>query len=212
MPTSPTHFVIDLPTLFALTVFILHYRRPAADLRLDSKPRTPALAIWGTGYLIAAAARPRSAAPVHPQRLVGLRRQRASLRRLWSDVGRRPQLRRPACHTAPRRGRGHLDSRFSVRGFAHSVTARIGLVSAITASYALCSVRELWYARDRELLSRWPTILLVTCHAGFLLTRIPFAMRWRPRPPPDSSQGTIVTVIAFRRCSPPSACRSCASR
>jgi hypothetical protein len=36
--------------------------------------------------------------------------------------------------------------------------SRISLVAAISATYALLSARELWYARDRDLLSRWPTL------------------------------------------------------
>ena len=71
---------------------------------------------------------------------------------------------------------------FQFDGFAQSMTARIGLVSAISATYALLGACELWYARDRDLISRWPTLLLVVGHAGFLLARIPFAPRWQRRP------------------------------
>ena len=64
---------------------------------------------------------------------------------------------------------------FQFDGFAQSITARVGLVSAITSTYALLAACELWFARDRELISRWPTLILVVGHAGFLLARIPFA-------------------------------------
>ena len=64
---------------------------------------------------------------------------------------------------------------FQFEDISASLQARVGLVSAILATYALLSVCELWYARDRELISRWPTLALVVWHAGFVLGRIPFA-------------------------------------
>jgi hypothetical protein len=64
---------------------------------------------------------------------------------------------------------------FQFAALAQSMAARISVVAAISASYALLAARELWYARDRCLLSRWPTLALVIGHAGFLLARIPYA-------------------------------------
>jgi hypothetical protein len=57
---------------------------------------------------------------------------------------------------------------FQFDGFAQSLQERISLVAAISATYALLAARELWYARDRDLISRWPTLVLVIGHAGFL--------------------------------------------
>jgi diguanylate cyclase (GGDEF)-like protein len=39
----------------------------------------------------------------------------------------------------------------------------------------LLAAREVWHARDRELISRWPTLAVLVVHAGFLLARIPVA-------------------------------------
>jgi diguanylate cyclase (GGDEF)-like protein len=86
---------------------------------------------------------------------------------------------------------------FQFGEFAHSVTARISLVSAITATYAFCSAGELWCARDRDLLSRWPTLLLVIGHAGFLLARIPFAQALAASAASGQAQGPVVTAMAF---------------
>jgi diguanylate cyclase (GGDEF)-like protein len=72
------------------------------------------------------------------------------------------------------------------------------LVSAIVGCYALLSARELWYARDRELISRWPTMALVVSHAGFLLLRIPFASALAASASTGHPHGTIVTVVAFQ--------------
>jgi tetratricopeptide (TPR) repeat protein len=85
---------------------------------------------------------------------------------------RNSQLRRP---TRPRsragRGRGDLDCAFQFEAFAQSVETRVDLVSAIAATYAFSAACELWDARDRDLLSRWPTLALVAGHACFLLAR-----------------------------------------
>jgi diguanylate cyclase (GGDEF)-like protein len=64
---------------------------------------------------------------------------------------------------------------FQFESFYESPASRVSLVSTILAAYALLSARELWHARDRELISRWPTLALLVTHAGFLLARIPFA-------------------------------------
>ena len=81
--------------------------------------------------------------------------------------------------------------------FAHSVAARISLVAAISAAYALLAARELWYARDRDLLSRWPTLVLVVGHAGFLLARIPYAPDLASALGSGKAQGAAATVMAF---------------
>jgi diguanylate cyclase (GGDEF)-like protein len=86
---------------------------------------------------------------------------------------------------------------FQFDGFAQSMTARIGLVSAISAIYAFMGACELWYARDRELISRWPTLILVAGHAGFLLARIPFAPVLAASALSGHAQGAVVTVMAF---------------
>jgi len=86
---------------------------------------------------------------------------------------------------------------FQFEGFAISLPARVSLVSAISATYALLAACELWYARDRELLSRWPTLALVVVHAGFLLARIPFASALTLSVASGQPHGTVVYVMAF---------------
>ena len=86
---------------------------------------------------------------------------------------------------------------FQFESFAQSLPARVTLISCILASYALLSVRELWYARDRELISRWPTLALVLMHAGFLLARIPFAGALTSSLAAGQPQSLVATVMAF---------------
>ncbi len=52
-------------------------------------------------------------------------------------------------------------------------------------------------ARDRDLISRWPTLVLVVGHAGFLLARIPFAQALAASAASGQAQGAVVTVLAF---------------
>jgi diguanylate cyclase (GGDEF)-like protein len=59
--------------------------------------------------------------------------------------------------------------------FADIPQARLGVLSAILATYVLLGAGEVWRGRDPELMSRWPTLGLLVIHAGFLLARIPLA-------------------------------------
>ena len=86
---------------------------------------------------------------------------------------------------------------FQFDSFAQSLQARISLVAAISASYALLAARELWYARDRDLISRWPTLVLVIGHAGFLLARIPYAQDLAASVSSGHPHGVVATVMAF---------------
>jgi diguanylate cyclase (GGDEF)-like protein len=61
-----------------------------------------------------------------------------------------------------------------IEGFYTSQTARIMLASALMGSYLLLCAREIWYARDSELVSRWPAIVLLSVHGTLLLARAPF--------------------------------------
>jgi diguanylate cyclase (GGDEF)-like protein len=77
------------------------------------------------------------------------------------------------------------------------VQARVALGSSILATYALLSARELWYARDKELISRWPALLVILLHASFVLARIPLAGTM-PFPIGEGHvQNTTALVMAF---------------
>ena len=55
----------------------------------------------------------------------------------------------------------------------------------------------MWYARDRDLISRWPTLVLVIGHAGFLLARIPYAQDLAASVSSGHAHGAVATVMAF---------------
>jgi hypothetical protein len=85
---------------------------------------------------------------------------------------------------------------FQFESFYESPALRVSLVSTILAAYALLSARELWHARDRELISRWPTLALVVTHAGFLLARIPFASVVASSAAAGQPHSAVVLVMA----------------
>jgi diguanylate cyclase (GGDEF)-like protein len=61
-----------------------------------------------------------------------------------------------------------------VDGFYESVAARIMLSSAMIGIYLLLCAVEIWNAQDRELISRWPAIVLLALHGAMFLLRVPF--------------------------------------
>ena len=199
MPTVASHFVIDLPTLFAVTVFISATGGLLLLFAWMQNRSTPALALWGIGYLFGAAA-------------AALLGASGFLPNSWSVGGANALL--CGAYGVMWGGSRSFEGRririslivagaviwvaaFQFEGFAESLQARVGLVSAILATYALLSVRELWHARDRELISRWPTLALVVLHTGFVLARIPFANALAFLPTAGPSPNTAVFVGAF---------------
>ncbi len=201
MPTvAASHLFIDLPTLFAVMAFFSLTGGVLLLFGFAQNPKTPALALWGVGYLLGAAAATVLAVPLQlPEDWsIGIANTLmcGSYGMMWAGArsfeGRRVH---PWLVAA---GASIWLAAFQVEGFAQSAHARIALVSAITATYALLGARELWYARDRELFSRWPTLAVVVMHAGFLLVRIPFAQTMASAAATGQVHGFGVAIIAFQ--------------
>lgn len=201
VPTLPaSHFVIDLPTLFIITVFLSVTGGLLLLFAWLQNRRTTALALWGTGYLFGASA----AALLGSSGLmpnwwsvcIANTFMCVAYGMMWAGArsfeGRRVHILLIGL------GAAIWIAAFQFEDFAGSLPARVQLVSAIMGSYALLSARELWYARDRELISRWPTLALVVTQAGFLLVRIPFAGTLATSTATGHPHGTIVTVVAFQ--------------
>ena len=201
MPTvAASHLVIDLPTLFVVTVFISGTAGLLLVFAWMQNRNTPALAIWGIGYLMGATAAalltvsgfmPNSWSVCVANALIC-----GTYGTMWGGArsfeGRRIRISLMAL------GAAIWIAAFQFDGFARSAPARFDLVSVILASYALLSACELWYARDRELISRWPTLVLVVVHAGFLLARIPLADELTRAAATGQSHGPIAPLMAFQ--------------
>jgi diguanylate cyclase (GGDEF)-like protein len=200
MPTlSASHIVLDLPTLLAVTFFVTVIGGLLLLFAFLQNRTTPALALWGIGYLVGAAGAALLGAPgsmpnawsvcVANTLLCG------AYALMWSGARSFEGRRVPAALVAA--GPAIWMVAFQFQVFAESVSARVSLLSAITATYALAAAAELWHARDRDLISRWPTLILVVGHAGFLLARIPFAPVLASSFASGQAQSAVVTVIAF---------------
>ena len=201
MPTvMVSHVVLDVPTLFAVTLFITVIGGLLLLFAFLQNRNTPALALWGIGYLVGAAG------------AALLSGQAAAVPNVWA-VGAANALLCTAYGFMWCGARSFEGRRVSLIGlaigpalwivafqfdsFAQSLQERVSLVAAISASYALLAARELWYARDRDLISRWPTLVLVIGHAGFLLARIPYAQDLAASVSSGHAHGAVATVMAF---------------
>jgi diguanylate cyclase (GGDEF)-like protein len=199
MPTvAASHFVIDLPTLFAITVFISLIGGALLVFAWLQNRNTPALLLWGIGYLTGASAAALLAAPAFlhtaaspiPNALLCI-----AYGLMWG--GARSFEGRRVHFAAVIAGAVICIVSFQFAAFAQSARATISLISAISATYALFAAYELWRARDLDLLSRWPTMAVVLGHASFLIARIPFAPLLAASTAGGHAQGAVVTVMAF---------------
>lgn len=195
-----SHFVLDMPTLFVITTFLSATGGLLLLFAWLQNRNTMALAFWGVGYLLgaAAAALLASSGVFSESGAAGIANTVGCLAygMMWAGArsfeGRRVHVPILAA------GAVIWAIAFQFDGFAHSLDARVGLLSVICAAYALLAVCELWYARDRELISRWPTLILVTAHAGFLFARIPFAHMLAAAVVAGRPHGLVVPVMAFQ--------------
>jgi diguanylate cyclase (GGDEF)-like protein len=196
---AASHFILDLPTLFAVTLFLSLTGGLLLLFTWIQNRNTPALAFWGTGYLLSSIA----AALLASSGFVSNSWSACSASALicsaygmmWGGArsfeGRRVRFPLLAVGAVI----WILACQFD--GFSQSVQARMSLMSGITAIYVLLAACELWYARDRDLISRWPTLVLVVGHAGFLLARIPFGETLASSAATGHAQGAVVYLMAF---------------
>jgi diguanylate cyclase (GGDEF)-like protein len=199
LAASVSHLVLDIPTLFAVTLFITVIAGLLLLFAFLQNRNTPALALWGIGYLVGTAGAALVAGQTSVQSTLAACIANGMLCAaygfMWcgarSFEGRRVSL--IGLALGPVLGMGA----FAFDGFAQSMPERISLVAAISASYALLAACELWYARDRDLISRWPTLLLVVTHAAFLLARIPYAEDLASSVTSGHPYGVVATVMAF---------------
>jgi diguanylate cyclase (GGDEF)-like protein len=192
-------FVVDLPTLCAVTIFVTVTGGMLMLFAWMQNRSEPALALWGIGYLIGSAGVSLlvlgEPIPQEWSICAGNALICCAYGTMWAGArsfeGRRIHILLivagaaiwiAACQSA---------------SFYQSNQARVLLASAICATYVLLGAREVWHGRDRELISRWPTLALVVAHAGFLLARIPYAGALAFIPLADRPHRAGVLVMAF---------------
>jgi diguanylate cyclase (GGDEF)-like protein len=191
---------MDFHTLFAVTVFISATAGLLLLFAFMQNRRTVALAWWGAGYLLGAAAAALIAAPTLLPNGVAPCAGNALLcgayGLMWAGARSFEHRRPPLLGVAA--GAIVWIVAYQFGAVAGSAQACIVLVSLILAAYALLAARELCYAHDPELISRWPTLALVLAHAGFLLARIPFANVIVASVASGHPHGAMVPVMAFQ--------------
>lgn len=170
------NFLINLPTLCAVTGFITVISGMLLLFAWAQNRSEPALALWGLGYLLgtAGAVCLVRGGPIVPawSVCIGNALICCAYGTMWAGArsfeGRRTPLALALAGAAVWIV-GYLTA------ISQSNAAQVALASIIFATYSLLCAREMWYARDRELISRWPTLALAVVHAGFLLARIRYA-------------------------------------
>ncbi len=196
---SNPNFLINLSTLCAMTAFVTIVSGALMLFAWLQNRSEPALALWGLGYLIGTvggACLVRSSPDVPTWSIcAGNALLCCAYGTMWAGArsfeGRRPRLFLIVAGAAIWIAACHFPS------FYQSNDARVALACVIFASYSLLCAREMWYPRDRELLSRWPTLALAITHAGFLLTRIHYVAAFQALSGAHHAQSIGLFVLAF---------------
>jgi diguanylate cyclase (GGDEF)-like protein len=200
MPTvAASHFTIDLPTLFVMTMFISVTGGVLLLFSFLQNRKTPALAFWGCGYLIGAVGAGLLAAPAFVASSLAISIANALLCGAYASMwgGARSFEGRRVHVAVLAAGPAIWIAAFQFDAVATSVPLRVSLVSTIMATYTLFGACELYWARDRHLWSRWPTLAVLSLHACFLLARIPFASDIAVSTADGYAHGAAVSVMAF---------------
>jgi diguanylate cyclase (GGDEF)-like protein len=192
-------FLVNLTTLCAVTAFITVISGLLLLFAWSQNRSEPALALWGLGYLIATAGAAylvRSGPAVPAWSIcVGNALICCAYGTMWAGArsfeGRRVRL--PLVVV----GAAIWLAACQFPGFYQSNEARVALACVIAASYSLLCACEMWHPRDRELISRWPTLALAVMHAGFLLARIHYAGALQSMSTPHSTQSVGLFVLAL---------------
>jgi diguanylate cyclase (GGDEF)-like protein len=190
-------FIIDPATLCVVALFITSTGGFLLLFSWAYNRNTPALAVWGFGYLTGAAGALLGSGllPTTAWSLcVGNALTCAAYGMMWS--GSRSFEGRRILMPWLLAGAVIFIVAFQLDAMSQSLRARVIMVAAISSTYMVMSAVELWHARDRELVSRWPTLAFAVMHAGFLAARIPLALTVNFHLD-DPRVTTAINVMAF---------------
>ena len=166
--------MFDLPTLFAVTLFVNVVAGLLLVFSWMQRRSEAALALWGTGFLFSAAA-------------LALIAAHDLITEFWSVLVANTLW--TAGHGIKWAAARHFEGRRTPLAwifagaaiwlaacqnetFYASPEARIMLPTAIVVIYLLLCAAEIWRARERELISHWPAIILLLAHAGMYFVRV----------------------------------------
>jgi diguanylate cyclase (GGDEF)-like protein len=191
-------FIVNLPTLCLVSVFVTATAGALLLFAWMQNRSEPALALWGIGYLFGSAgvgmlalggAFPGNLANPAASALIC-----TAYGVMWAGArafeGRKVRLGFVVA------GAALWVALCQWHGFAEMQQPRLVALSGILATYVLLGAGEVWRGRDPELMSRWPTLLLLIIHAGFLLARIPLGGAL-PLSTMGAGQRLFVSVMAL---------------
>ncbi len=193
------NFLINLPTLCAVTAFITVISGALMLFSWLQNRSEPALALWGIAYLLgtvggAFLVRTSSDVPAWSV-CAGNAVLCCAYGMMWAGArsfeGRRPLWLLVVA------GAAVWAVACQIPEFYQSMQARVTLACVIFAAYSLLCAREMCYPRDRELMSRWPTLALAVIHAGFLLTRIHYVGAFAAMSAAHPAQNVGLFVLTF---------------
>jgi diguanylate cyclase (GGDEF)-like protein len=187
----------DLSTLLALTVFTSAIAGCLLLLSWFQHRRIFALALWGSGFIIGAMATAliiaRGTIPDLWSIVIGNAILAAAYGLIWSGTrnfeGKRVSV------VPPLAGALIWLAVCAIGPIYELPAARAAVMAAITVTYTLLAVAELWGGRGEEA-SRWPILLLLLGHAAAIPIRIPLAGSLTDPHPLQVSLATFVTLEA----------------
>ena len=169
--------MLDFHTLFVVTMFILAVAGLLLVFAWRQNPAIMALGLWGSAYLMGSAAMALFLAS-------GLTPDISSLLTManvlwitahgimWTAARSFEGRRTPLVWTLA--GALIFIAACQFESFATSLAARMMFTSAASGIYLVLCAVEIWRASDRELVSRWPAIVLLLVNGAMFLGRVPF--------------------------------------
>ena len=169
--------VLDLPTLFIITVFVSAVAGLMLLLSWLQNRNVQALALWGAAFIMGsvgvALVFARSDVPDVWSIAIANAIVAAAYGTMWSGV--RSFEGHPISVPLMLAGAAIWLLACQIESFYAAPIARASLMSAIVIAYSALSSWELWRGRAEGLMSRWPIIVLLLVHAAIFLVRIPLA-------------------------------------
>jgi diguanylate cyclase (GGDEF)-like protein len=166
--------MFDFPTLFTVTTFFSTVAGLLLVFAWLQNRTVAALGMWGTAYLMGACAMSmvdiRAGIPDGWPVLFANVLWTSAHGLMWTAARNFEGRRTPLPLTFA--GAAIFIIACQFEAFDSWPQARIALSSAIVSIYLYLGALEFWRARDRQLMSRWPAIVLLTVHGTVFLARI----------------------------------------
>ena len=167
--------MFDFHTLFVVTTFISAVAGLLLLLAWRQNPAILALGLWGSAFLMSAVSMllliQGGTVPNLPGLSLGSVLWITAYGIMWTAARSFEGRRTPLLATLA--GALLFLAACQVDSFSASLTARMIFTSAAVGIYLLLCAGEIWRANDRELVSRWPAIIVLVMHSLMFLGRVP---------------------------------------